>query len=84
MSMARAEFLMLLGLALLTAVLVSGCTPMQETLSDMDRDYGVAYDATSGRGEVRAKWTPSAKRGEGRPSVSAAIDFKQTVEAMDF
>ena len=62
------------------AVLV-GCQSPQ--LANIDRDYVGTYNATTGQGGVKVRWTPAAERGKGRPSVGVEIDFKQVVPAME-
>jgi len=84
MTMRRAEFFMLLGLALFTVLLFCGCAKTQSALDDIDRSYDGFYDASSGQGGVKMRWTPADRPGQGKPSVGLEIDFKHVVPPMDF
>lgn len=76
--MKTAEFLMWLILAIFTAAIFCGCNP--PALADFDREYVGAYDATSGQGGVKVRWSPAAEKGKGRPTVGLDVSFKNVQE----
>lgn len=82
MSLERAAWFMFLLLVLLTALVCSGC--QSQALQDFDRDYVGNYNASTGQGGLKVRWSPAAERGKGKPSVGLEIDFKQVVPPMDF
>jgi hypothetical protein len=76
--MKTAEFLMWLILGAITVALFCGC--QSPALQSIDRDYLATYDATSGQGGFKVRWTPAAQPGQGRPSVGVNVDFKAVKE----
>jgi len=74
--------LTMLVMVVMVAVCLVGC--QSTALQDIDRDYVGTYNATTGQGGVKVRWTPAATKGQGKPAVGLEIDFKQVVPPMDF